>query len=108
MARVQMTNSELQNLSVEMQELIKHSPAIHFLLKEKVNRFYQQNKLQLQIIDKKKLELAKMYSILDAEDNPVLEEKDGEKHFQFLSDKEKNNYINAWDQFLQRTVCIES
>jgi hypothetical protein len=108
MARALMTNAQLQAISIEVDELRKHSPAVSFLLKEKINRFYQQNGLQLKIIDKKKDEFAKQHCLLEASGEPMTEDKEGIKHYKFIDDEAKNKYLDAITEFMERSVYVES
>jgi hypothetical protein len=108
MARTLMTNAQLQAVSIELEELRTHSLAISFLLKEKINRFYDQNKLSLRIIDKKKDEIAKEFCLLEANGEPMTEDKEGVKHYKFIDDEAKNRYLGVIKEFMERSVYVES
>jgi hypothetical protein len=110
MARTEMPNATLYAVAIGLQQLQQINPAIAFLLKEKINRFFQQNAMLLKIIDSRRSELVKKYVKHDELGNAVTKKDEETKIEQYVFEDEKTEeeYKNAYEEFMSRYVNVES
>lgn len=104
--RQQITNNQLLALEADIQHQMSTSPAFVFFNKEKVRRFYQQNNLNLKVINDKMNGFIKKY-VQHEGDEPKTEEKDGQKVYVFGCEDDEQAYRNETAEFLNRSIYVE-
>ena len=100
------TNDALFALEADIQNQMKNSPAFFFFNKEKVNRFYQQNNLNLKVINDRMAGFIKKY-VQHENDEPKTEEKDGQKVYVFATKEDEEAYLADTREFLNRSIYVE-
>lgn len=107
MPRIKTTNGFLNEARQDIARLSQTSPAFNLFLRDKITRFWSQNKLLLKILDDRLVEFAKKYALHDDAGNPILENKDGQDHYTFKDAETEQAYKDAVTDFLNREIHIE-
>jgi hypothetical protein len=82
----------LDALQRDMHLLQTNSPALSFLLGEKIKKFYQTNRMRLNILNGKRNEFLEKHCMLDANGKPMLKDGEQGKEYSWLSDEHKAEY----------------
>lgn len=101
------TNNQLLALEADIQQLSSSSPAFFFFNKEKIRRFYQQNAINLKIIQQKMAGFIEKYVVHDEKNQPKTEDKDGQTVYVFACEDDEFEYRNETSDFLNRSIFIE-
>lgn len=107
MSRTTATNGQLNAIRQDIFAMSAASPSYRFFFREKIQRFFMQNKLMLKIVDERMAEFIKKYVVHDEAGSPVTEKKDEEEHYTFKDDKTKEEYTAAVKEFMEGEIHIE-
>jgi hypothetical protein len=107
MSRITTTNGFLNDARQDIARLTNASPAFSLFFKDKINRFWGQNKLLLKILDDRLSEFARKYAKHDEEGKPILEKKEGADHYTFETPEKEKEYKDAVTEFFNREIYIE-
>ena len=77
-----------------------NSPALSLFLGSKIRDFKQKNALHITRLSNKRNELAKKHCLLDAEEKPMTEMKDGINVYKFINDEHKQLFSNEMLEFM--------
>jgi hypothetical protein len=107
MPRTQVTFGQLKALRDDILFLQNQSPAFYFFNTARVERFNSQNSMALKLLESRLDEFVKKYVKMDADLQPVTEEKDGRKVYCFYSDEYRENYLKALNNFLSQKISLD-
>lgn len=107
MPRIQITNQELFHLRDDINKQSAKSYAFSVFNMTKIDNFFRQNKMPLQLLDASMTRIIKSYAIHDKEGKPVREERDGAHHFTFIDADMENKYRSEVSEFMGRSNYIE-
>jgi hypothetical protein len=107
MSRTTTTNAELYAIRADIEYMSSASPSYRLFFKEKISRFFNQNKMLLKIIDQRLADFIKQYAVHDEEGNPVTEKKEDQEHYTFKDEETKEQHKAAVKQFMERQITIE-
>jgi len=108
MGKVSANYGTLYKIRDDIQRQCLVSPSFRYLNEHRIKRFYQEHKIQLEVIDKKLPEIAKKWALHDEEGKPIIKEENGVSEYTFLSDEAKASYEKELNEFMNREVIIHS
>jgi hypothetical protein len=108
MARLEITNADFRTLLADIDNQKRTSPAFGFFLKEKINRFYQQNAMCIKILNKFMADNIKTYVEHDSDGKPMIEERDGGHFYKFETPEKEKEYLEKANEFMGRTILVEA
>jgi hypothetical protein len=106
MARSQITYGEFNLILQDLERMNRQSPALRFLLKEKINRFHQLNSMSIKILNKFIIDNVKKY-VEHENDLPVIKEIDGATQYCFASPDDEKAYLDEANEFMNRSIYVE-
>lgn len=107
MPRTQITNGQLRALEQDIINQQRTSAAFFFFNRARVERFFSQNQFALKVMNTRLMDFVKQYVKHDENNQACTEEKDGELHFVFSTDENKEKYSAAVANFLKLKTTIE-
>lgn len=108
MSRTRTTNQELFAISNDILKQCNQSASYNYFFREKISRFFNNNKLILKILHERRDEIIKKYATHDENGKPVTEEKEGQQHYTFPTEVAKKNWTDELTDFMNREIYIES
>lgn len=82
----------LDIINRDLHQLQQSSPALNFLLADKIRSFKNKNALRLNTMASQRMNLARKYCILNAEGEPQTTERDGNRFFSFINDEAQEKF----------------
>lgn len=80
---------QLDMLQRDLMDIQQSSPALSFLLADKIKRFQMLNGMRLKVLNSKRNDLLLKHCLLDADGKPLLKDVDGAKQYSWISDLDK-------------------
>ncbi len=99
------TYRELENTANDISQQMEVSPAFKLFNKEKISRFFDRNRNRLEIIIEKRKELISLY-VKHERGQPVTIESDGVQVYDFDDNENKEKYMAAINEFMNRTLDL--
>lgn len=91
-----------------MERIQKQSPALALLLKEKIRRFYSQNAIVLDGLNRFLRKHIQEYVTHGEDGKPLTEKKeDGAEHYVFETAEKEAEYIAKASEFMNRSIYVE-
>jgi hypothetical protein len=90
---------------IEVQQ--RRSPAFSLLNREKIRRFYQQNGLRVQTLNKNLDQFVTDYVVHEEGKPKTQDGENGRKEYVFVSDQQKEEYLAKYNEFMNLTFTLE-
>jgi hypothetical protein len=92
--------ADLKTIVEDMNKLKKNFPGVHFLMKEKIDRFFKLNHPRIKMLTEKTNELVKIFVLHDEKNNPIVIDS----VYQFETEEKKTEYLKQLNEFLFSVV----
>lgn len=105
--RTEITYSQLLALRDDIIRQQQQSAAFFFFNREKVNRFFSLNNINLGILKKRMDDFVTHHVKHDENNQPCKQEIEGRLNYVFADEEEKQKYLDAVNNFLSLTIKMD-
>lgn len=106
----QLTYADLNDIEQDIQLQQRRSPAFSLFNREKIKRFYQQNRVRLQVLSDTMKKLITEYVLHEDDEKgnpkPVTHEVEGQLQYKFIDEEKEEEYEAKAKEFMNMSIEI--
>lgn len=108
MSRINANYQLLHAIRTDLMEIQRNSPGLSFLLRQRMNEFFQRNSIRINMLDKNHQQLVQKYVLKDENGNPQTEEVNGVQQYKFENELEKTAFTKEMTEFMMINIEVEA
>lgn len=98
----------LHAIQEDIKQIQLNSPALAFLLRQRMNEFFQRNEIRIGILNKNHQQLVQKYVLKDEHGKPQTEDVNGVAQYKFENELDKIAFTKELTEFMMINIEIEA